>query len=431
MQTFQDLPHYLPPLDPLLAANDELCQWLLPRNSRTKSVYGGLYPSSGYVGRSEGTPDSIIMRASSWGHQANSWYLRLPPGTLVIDPDDKRAGQLVEQLIAAGQLPETRRKVQSPRGMHRWYRFNFEQNKRLLKGLDIIPSNIGQRSNNRKTNGVIAPDGIDRRCLPGFNEEPALLTEPQLVNLIEEWQKLTGQIPATRREQEWVGEGRSVEWQDRSGPYADRPPSSDQPLKIVCHGLHGLFCAGGRNNVGLETLTTWGFRAWHREGRIYTLQDGTEHEIGVVKDLEWFIDQGVNLMRKHVCPEHWDYDGEVYLEPDGSAGPELVRIAEAAREFVIEHASRDGRLASQTRKSEKAAQLRRAECLARQARLYELRSSGHCRKSTAQLEGCSEATVSALAAQRGPRALRIFEEVRQRVGEHLPAPRPQWGCRPC
>ena len=133
------------------------------------------------------------------------WFLRLPPGYLVLDSDSIIAEQIISALIESGRLPDTHWQVKTRRGKHRWYRIDYPQGKRqLIGGLDII-------ANWRGNQGVVAPDGDERKTLPGFGEgEPPHLPLPELVNLIEEFQKGTGQIPRTRRDPGWTGEGRSI-----------------------------------------------------------------------------------------------------------------------------------------------------------------------------------------------------------------------------
>ena len=252
-------------------------------------------------------------------------------------------------------MPDTHWQVRSRRGKHRWYRIDYPQGKRQLGGMDII-------TNWRGNQGVVAPDGHQRRTLPGFGEgEPPYLPLPELVNLVEEFQKAIGKIPHTRRDPEWTGEGRSLEWQDRSGPYEGRAKGSDLPLSEICFGKHGRGCKGGRNHKLLRAGRTWGLRQTRKRG-------------WVVPDLDEFVRVMVGHARKHFCREHW----EDYLEASNRAGPELLRVAEAVRDFVMANASEDGFLASQRQLLTLARARRKAVSAARQAQAWVARSMGNC-----------------------------------------------------
>ena len=393
------LPRDYPPLDSRLMGHEALTPWLLP--------HSGTKPLVPYKDRGPIHPEIVAQMAHEWADMQQRWYLRLPPGYLVIDADCPAAEKVISMLIETGRLPDTHWQVRSRRGKHRWYRIDYPQGKRQLGGLDII-------TNWRGNQGVIAPDGHQRKTLPGFGEgEPPYLPLPELVNLIEEFQKAIGKIPHTRREPEWTGEGRSLEWQDRSGPYADRPESSDLPLSEICFGKHGRGCKGGRNHKLLRAGRTWGLRQTRKRG-------------WVAPDLDEFVRVMVGHARKHFCREHW----EDYLETSTRAGPELLRVAEAVRDFVMANASEEGFLASQRQLLTLARARRKAVSAARQAQAWIARSMGQCVKEVANSLGVSRRTVSRLAPQRGPRTKAVHRAL-SKVSKikPLPSPRPEWGCR--
>ena len=393
------LPRDCPPLDPRLMGHEVLTPWLLP--------HSGDRPLEPYKDRGSIHPSILAQMAHEWAGVQRRWYLRLPPGYLVIDPDSPIAEKVISALIEAGRFPDTHWQVKSRRGTHRWYRIDYPQGKRQLGGLDII-------TNWRGNQGVVAPDGYERKTLPGFGVgEPPYLPLPELVNLTEEFQNATGQIPRTRRDPEWTGEGRSLEWQERSGPYASRAPGSDLPLPEICFGKHGRGCKGGRNHKLMRAGRTWGFRQTRKRG-------------WVVPDLAEFVRVMVGHARKHFCKEHW----EDYLEASNRAGPELLRVAEAVRDFVMANASEEGFLASQRRLLTLARTRRKAKSAARQAQAWMARSMGDCVKEVAQSLGVSRRTVSRLAPQRGPRARAVHRALsRASKVKPLPSPRSEWGCR--
>ena len=394
------LPRDYPPLDPRLMGHEELTPWLLP--------HSGDRPLVPYKDRGPIHPSILAQMAHRWAGVQRRWYLRLPPGYLVLDADSKIAEEIISALIEAGRLPDTHWQVKTRRGKHRWYRIDYPQGKRqLIGGLDII-------TNWRGNQGVVAPDGYERKTLPGFGEgEPPYLPLPELVNLIEEFQKGTGQIPQTRRDPGWTGEGRSLEWHDRSGPYANRATGSDLALTEICFGKHGRGCKGGRNHKLMRAGRTWGFRQTRKRG-------------WVVPDLEEFVKVMVGHARAHFCKEHW---GE-YLETGHRAGPELLRVAEAVRDFVMANASEDGFLASQRRLLTLARTCRKAKSVARRAQAWLSRSMGDCVKEVANSLGVSPRTVSRLAPQRGPRTEAVHRALsRESTATPLPPPRSAWGCR--
>ena len=393
------LPRDYPPLDPRLMGHEELTPWLLP--------HSGDKPLVPFRNRGPIDPSILAQMAHDWAGVQRRWYLRLPPGYLVVDPDCPIAEQVISALIEAGRMPDTHWQVRTRRGKHRWYRIDYPQGKRQLGGMDII-------TNWRGNQGVVAPDGHERKTLPGFGEgEPPYLPLPELVNLVEEFQKAIGKIPHTRRDPEFTGEGRSVEWQDRSGPYADRAESSDLPLSEICFGKHGRGCKGGRNHKLLRAGRTWGLRQTRKRG-------------WVVPDLDEFVRVMVGHARKHFCKEHW----EDYLETSNRAGPELLRVAEAVRDFVMANASEKEFLASQRRLLTLARARRKAKSAARQAQAWIARSMGNCVKEVAKSLGVSRRTVSRLAPQRGPRAKAVHRALsRASTVKPLPSPRSEWGCR--
>ncbi len=396
----QTLPKGYPPLDPRILGHPELTWWLLP--------HSGEKPLVPYRDRGRVHPSIIADWAHHWAGTQRRWYLRLPPGYLVLDADSPIAETVISGLIGAGRLPETNWRVKSKRGLHRWYRIDYPQGKRqLVGGLDII-------TNWRGNQGVIAPDGHDKKTLPGFGEgAPPYLPLPELVNLVEEFQKATGKIPHTRRDPEWTGEGRSLEWEDRSGPYAHRDGRSDLPLTEPCFGKHGRGCKGGRNHKLLRAGRTWGFRQTRKRG-------------WVVPDLDEFVKVMVGHARKHFCKEHW----EDYLETSQRAGPELLRVANAVRDFVMANASEEGFLASQHRLLTLARTRRKAQSAARQAQAWIERSTGKCVKEVAKSLGSSPRTVSRQAPQRGPRAEAVHRRLKGEITiDPLPPPRSAWGCR--
>ena len=251
------LPRDYPPLDPRLMGHEFLTPWLLP--------HSGDRPLVPYRDRGPIHPSIVAQMAHQWVGVQRRWYLRQPPGYLVVDADCPLAEKVFSALIETGRLPDTHWQVRTRRGKHRWYRIDYAQGARHLRGgdrpgIDII-------TNWRGNQGVVAPDGYERKTLPGFGEgEPPYLPLPDLVNLGEEFQKATGKIPFTRRDPEWTGEGRSMEWRERGGPYGNRPASSDLPLTEICFGKHGRGCKGGRNhklmragrNLGVPTDTETG-----------------------------------------------------------------------------------------------------------------------------------------------------------------------------
>ena len=169
------LPRGYPPLDPRLMGHEKLTPWLLP--------HSGDRPLVPYKDRGTIHPSILAQMANDWAGVQRRWYLRLPPGYLVVDADSPIAEQVISALIEAGRMPDTHWQVRSRRGKHRWYRIDYPQGKRQLGGLDII-------TNWRGNQGVVAPDGYERRTLPGFGEgEPPYLPLPDLVNLAEEFQK--------------------------------------------------------------------------------------------------------------------------------------------------------------------------------------------------------------------------------------------------
>ena len=169
------LPRGYPPLDPRLMGHEKLTPWLLP--------HSGDRPLVPYKDRGAIHPSILAQMAHDWAGVQRRWYLRLPPGYLVVDADSPIAEKVISALIEAGRMPDTHWQVKSRRGKHRWYRIDYPQGKRQLGGLDII-------TNWRGNQGVVAPDGYERRTLPGFGEgEPPYLPLPDLVNLAEEFQK--------------------------------------------------------------------------------------------------------------------------------------------------------------------------------------------------------------------------------------------------
>ena len=398
------LPRDYPPLDPRLMGHERLTPWLLP--------HSGNKPLVPYRNRGPIHPEIVAQMAHEYAGVLRLWYLRLPPGYLVVDADCPIAEEVISALIEAGRLPDTHWQVKTRRGKHRWYRIDYDQGKRQFRdgdrpGMDII-------TNWRGNQGVFAPDGHKRRTLPGFGEgEPPYLPLPELVNLTEEFQKAIGKIPHTRRDPEWTGEGRSLEWQDRSGPYEGRAKGSDLPLSEICFGKHGRGCKGGRNHKLLRAGRTWGLRQTRKRGWI-------------VPDLDEFVRVMVGHARKHFCKEHW----EDYLEASNRAGPELLRVAEAVRDFVLANASEDGFLASQRRLLTLARARRKAKSAARQAQAWVARSMGDCVKEVAKSLDVSRRTVSRLAPQRGPRARAVHRALsRESTVKPLPSPRSEWGCR--
>ena len=397
------LPKGCPPIDPRILSREEFIPWLLPHN--------GFKPLVGYKNRGPIHPTIVAQMAHEWFGIQRSWFLRLQPGYLVLDPDSPIAEKVISGLIETGRLPNTNWQVQSKRGKHRWYKVDYPQGTRNLKspigGMDIL---CHWDSNG----GVHAPDGYERKTLPGFGEgEPPYLPQAELVNLIEEFQKATGKIPYTRRDPEWTGEGRSPEWGDRSGPYANRAAGSDLPLSEICFGRHGRGCKGGRNHKLLRAGRTWGFRQTRKRG-------------WVVPDLDEFVKVMVGHARKHFCKEHW----EDYLETSQRAGPELLRVANAVRDFVMANASEEGFLASQHRLLTLARTRRKAQSAARQAQAWIERSTGKCVKEVAKSLGSSPRTVSRQAPQRGPRAEAVHRRLKGEITiDPLPPPRSAWGCR--
>ena len=130
--------------------------------------------------------------------------------------------------------------------------------------------------------------------------------------------------------------------------------------------------------------------------------------------------------RKHFCKEHW----EDYLETSNRAGPELLRVAEAVRDFVMANASEEGFLASQRRLLTLARTRRKAQSVARQAQAWLSRSMGDCVKEVARSLGVSPRTVSRQAPQRGPRTEAVHRALsRESMVNPLPSPRSAWGCR--
>ena len=400
------LPRDYPPLDPRLMGHEFLTPWLLP--------HSGDRPLVPYRDRGPIHPSIVAQMAHQWVGVQRRWFLRLPPGYLVVDADCPLAEKVISALIEAGRLPDTHWQVKTRRGKHRWYRIDYRQGKRHLNGgkphlpgLDII-------TNWRGNQGVVAPDGYERKTLSGFGEgEPPYLPLPDLVNLVEEFQKAIGKIPLTRRDPEWTGEGRSMEWRERGGPYGNRPVSSDLPLTEICFGKHGRGCKGGRNHKLMRAGRTWGFRQTRKRG-------------WVVPDLEEFVRVMVGHARKHFCKEHW----EDYLETSNRAGPELLRVAKAVRDFVMANASEEGFLASQRRLLTLARACRKVKSAARQAQAWVARSMGDCVRKVAKSLGVSRRTVSRLAPQRGPRAKSVHRALsKESTVKPLPSPRSEWGCR--
>ena len=410
------LPHYAPPIDERVANHPDLVWWLIP--------HSGNKPLIGFKDRGPINPSLLKHWVERFGGDQRAWYLRLPPGWLVIDPDSPAAKTLVERLIAQGDLPDSPWKVQSRRGIWRFYRIDYSQGKRQLKpiGLDIITNWNGNQ-------GMNCPDGISRKTLPGFGEgEPPYLPETALVNLIEEALKHDGKIPHTRRESEWAGEGRSLEWQERSGPYVHRPASSDLPLGEYCAGRCGKGCLTARNSMLLKAGNNWGFRAARKRTPDYQTRQGPWD----VPDLEEFERVLVGYARKHFCREHWAGPGpnEVYLESSNKAGSELKRIAQSVRDFVLANATYDGFLASCQRNLQLARERIQQRLAAQRLQAWMNRSMGTCVKDTARKLGVSLRTISRWAPQRGPRTEKVHAELASASSiKPFPLPRPGWGCR--
>ena len=93
------LPRGCPPLDPRLMGNEVLTPWLLP--------HSGDRPLAPYKDRGAIHPSILAQMAHRWAEVQRGWYLRLPPGYLVVDADSPIAEAVISALIEAGRLPDT------------------------------------------------------------------------------------------------------------------------------------------------------------------------------------------------------------------------------------------------------------------------------------------------------------------------------------